>query len=339
MQLEIKYINAISFNLRNFKKLSGELFNFSCPICGDSQTNKGKARGYIYEKNALVLYHCHNCSITINFQNFLKNIDANLHKEYIFEKFQNSNTKDINESHIFAKKMKTPKFLDFAPLKKLKKISKLTNNDPVRKYVIGRKIPTNYHYKLFSCPNFKSFTNEIIPGKFKKTEFTFDETRLLIPFINSKNEIHAYQGRSIGDSDLKYITITIDENIPKVYGLDTTNFNKEVFVFEGPIDSMFIENSIATAGGDITSTINKFDKENLTIVYDNEPRSLDTKKKIDKAINLGYKVCIWPDYIKEKDVNNMVLSGMKQEVIEQIIRQNTFANLYAKAALTKWSKY
>lgn len=336
MQIEHKYVNLVSANLRNFKKLSGELYNFSCPICGDSLTNKRKARGYIYKKDLLFLFHCHNCSVTLTFKNFLKEVDANLFKEYVFEKLKNTDTPEGVK--VFAQKMKAPKFLDFEPLKKLTKISKLKGQDPVRRYVLERKIPNSYHFKLFSCPNFKKFTNDIVNGKFSNKDMEYDETRLLIPFINSRNEIHAYQGRAIGNSKVKYITIVIDENEPRVYGLDTVNFNKEVFVFEGPIDSMFIPNSIATAGGDITSTINKFDKSNMIIVYDNEPRSIDTKKKIDKAINLGYNVCLWPENIKEKDVNNMVLAGMKPEIIEQCIRQNTYKDLAAKLALSKWSK-
>lgn len=334
MYIEYKYLNRISSLLKNFKVLSSELYNFSCPICGDSQKRKSKARGYVYNRKSLVLYHCHNCNITLSFQNFLKQIEPNLYKEYILEKFQNKKT----ETQIFEQKMKTPKFMNFGPLKKLTKISSLKENDLVRKFVLSRKIPSNYHYKLFSCPNFKSFTNEIISNKFSEQDLIFDETRLLIPFIDNNGTIHAFQGRSVSESKLKYITIVIDNSIPKVYGLDTVNFNKQTFVFEGPIDSMFIPNSIATAGGDISSTIFNFDKTNLVIVYDNEPRSLDTKRKIEKAINMGYTVCIWPDNLVYKDVNDMILSGMSSEQILCMLQQNTYKDLKAKLQLSKWSK-
>lgn len=336
MYLEYKYLNRISSGLKNFKKLSADLFNFSCPICGDSQKKKSKARGYVYHKNALVLFHCHNCSITLSFQNFLKQVEPNIYNEYVLEKFKNN--KPTQEVHEFAQKMKAPKFMDFGPLKKLTKVSSLKDNHSVRKFVLQRKIPTNYHYKLFACPEFKKFTNEVIPNKFSEHSLAHDDTRLLIPFINSSNEVHAFQGRAVNNSTLKYITIVLDESVPKVYGLDTANFNKTVYVFEGPIDSMFVPNSIATAGGDISATISGFDKTNLVVVYDNEPRSLETKKKIDKAINLGYSVCLWPENIDYKDVNDMVLAGMSPVVIEQIIQQNTYKDLKAKLQLSKWSK-
>ena len=137
---------------------------------------------------------------------------------------------------------------------------------------------------------------------------------------------------------VKYITIILDDSVPKIYGLDTTNFNKTVYVFEGPIDSMFIPNSIATAGGDLVSSLRSFDKKNLIIVYDNEPRSKETIKKLDKAIMNGYSVVIWPENMEHKDVNDMILAGLTSEFIQHIIDKHTYRDLAAKLQLTKWSK-
>jgi len=336
--IEEKYIIEISSQLRNYKKKDSTLFNFSCPICGDSSQKKSKARGYLYEKEGAFLYHCHNCDITLNFSNFLKHFDDSLYKQYVFEKFKNNKSEEEMEKEIFFQNVKPPKFISYEPLKRLKKVSSLKISDPVKLFVEKRQIPTNYHYKIFSCPSFKSFVNEIKPRKFLKSDLKMDETRLLIPFINSNGEVHAFQGRTIKESSLKYITIVIDENTPKLYGLDTVNFNHRVYVFEGPIDSMFIPNSIATAGGDLTSALKNYDTKNITIVYDNEPRSIETKNKIDKAINLGYDVCLWPENVKQKDINDMILSKMTPEDIIHIIETNTYRDLKAKLKLIKWSK-
>lgn len=331
------YLLMVSDKLKNFKKKSESLYNFSCPICGDSKLKTRKARGYMYEKQGNVVYHCHNCGITMLFGNFLKTIDEEVYKKYIIEKFKNEKNDETGVKE-FANKMKPPKFLSYAPIKKLKKVSILPDNDPVRQFVLSRKIPSKYHYKLFSCPNFNTFVSKIDPEKKINTKLQYDETRLLIPFINSNKDIHAFQGRSLKSSEFKYITIILDESLPKIYGLDEVNFNKTTFVFEGPIDSMFIDNSIATAGGDMLSSLGMIDKENLIIVYDNEPRSLETKNKIKKAIEKEYNVCIWPENISCKDVNDMVLSGFKPSDIEHIIRNNTYKSLKAHMALTKWSK-
>lgn len=338
MFIESKYVELLSPQLRNFKKTDKTVYNFSCPICGDSNRNKRKARGYIYEKGEYYIFHCHNCSVSMSFSKFLKENDETLYKEYLFEKFQNKKYDDNEELTSFTQKLKTPKFLNFGPLKKLKKVSSLPTNHPIKKYVSSRMIPTKHHYKLFECPNFKKFVNEIIPNKFSEDSLKSDETKLLIPFIDSNKRIHAFQGRSIKNSVPKYITIILDETVPKIYGLDGVNFSDDVFVFEGPIDSMFIENSIATAGGDIVSALDGYCREKLTIVYDNEPRSNETIKKIDKAIEMGYNICIWPESINCKDVNDMVMSGISPEEIRKIIIDNSFSGLKAKMALVKWRK-
>jgi hypothetical protein len=178
----------------------------------------------------------------------------------------------------------------------------------------------------------------LLPNKFDIASIERDECRLLIPFLDANKNVHAFQGRALGSSAVKYITIVLDDSVPKVYGLDTVNLDRKTYVFEGPIDSMFVPNSIATAGGDLVSAIGNFEKKNLVIVYDNEPRSKDTIKKLDKAILQGYNVCIWPDNLEHKDINDMVLAGLSSEFIKHIIDTNTYRDLAAKMALTKWSK-
>jgi hypothetical protein len=225
------------------------------------------------------------------------------------------------------------------PLRGLKKVSQLSPDHPIKKFVVERKIPNPYHAKLFACPNFMHYCNSILPDKFSAESLAHDETRLLIPFLDATKTVHAFQGRSLRKrSAVKYITIVLNEDVPKLFGLDTVHTDKTVFVLEGPLDSCFINNSIATAGGDLVSAVKKFDKDNLVIVYDNEPRSIDTKKKLEKAIYNGYNVCVWPDNLEHKDVNDMVMAGMSADFIEHIIRQNTHKDLAAKLALQKWSK-
>lgn len=336
--LEAKYISLLSNRLRNYKRKSGNIFNFSCPICGDSEVKKNKARGYVYDKNGTCWYHCHNCNASMYASNLIKLMDDSLYKEYVKEKLKNNKTPEQQDYENFINKMKKPKYMYSNILKGLKKVSQLNPNHPVKLFVENRKIPNKYHAKLFSCPNFKSYVNSIIPKKFDDESLKYDETRLLIPFIDTNNNVHAFQGRSIGKNNVKYITIIVDDTVPKIYGLDAVNFNKTVPVLEGPIDSMFIENSISTAGGDLSSVLSGYNKENLVIVYDNEPRSRETIKKIDKAILLGYKVCIWPENLEHKDVNDMVLAGLSSEFISHIIKTNTYKDLAAKLALTKWGK-
>jgi len=338
--LEHKYVALVSSQLRNFKRKSSGLYNFSCPICGDSNTHRSKARGYIYDKKGKMIFHCHNCNATMAVPNFIKSIDQNLYNEFVMEKLKENKTPEQIDLETFVDKMKKPVFMKEGPLKNLKKVSQLSPDHRVKKFVDSRKIPTPYHAKLFSCPNFKKFTNDLVPHKFTEESLAHDETRLLIPFFDKDKKVHAYQGRAVGNSKIKYITIILDEFVPKVYGLDTVNFDKTVYVVEGPIDSMFIDNSIATAGGDLVSALSSLQssKSSMVIVYDNEPRSKDTIRKLDKAIMQGYNVVIWPENLEHKDINDMILAGMSSEFITHIMKTNTYRDLAAKLALTKWSK-
>lgn len=265
-------------------------------------------------------------------------MDQRLYNEMQMERLKGERSPEEIDYDNFIQKMKKPVFMKQGPLKGLKKISQLNYDHRAKKFVDARRIPTIFHSKLFLCPNFKHFTNSLVPGKFDSDSLDRDESRLLIPFFDADKNVHAYQGRSLYDSAVKYITIILDDSVPKVYGLDTTDFARKVYVFEGPIDSMFVPNSIATAGGDLVSAIATFPKENLVVVYDNEPRSRETIKKLDKAIMQGYNVCIWPDNLEHKDINDMVLAGLSSEFIKHIIDTHTYRDLAAKLALTKWSK-
>ena len=337
--LDTKYLNQLSFRLRNFKRKGQNQWNFSCPFCGDSKNNKQKARGYIFEKRGKLRYHCHNCNVTHNFPNFLKTLDYQMYSEYNLEKLKDEKPREQIELEEFVNKMKPPVFLQSGPLKGLKKISQLSADHPCKQFVAKRQIPNPYHAKMFFVPNFFAWSNQIMPGKFSKGTELYDEPRLLIPFFNKDKQMHAFQGRSLDSkSKTRYITIVNDESTPRVYGLDEVDFNKKYYVFEGPIDSMFVPNSIATAGGDLVSTIKDFPKKNMVVVYDNEPRSPETRKKLDKAIINGYNVCIWPSNLEHKDVNDMVLGGLSSDFVRYIIDTNTHNDLKAKLALNMWSK-
>jgi transcription elongation factor Elf1 len=333
-----KYIGIVSTRLQNFKRKGPNLYNFRCMFCGDSSSNKNKARAYIYEKKGKMAFHCHNCGASASVQNFIKMLDQNVYNEMQMEKLMDSKTPEQIDYEQFVEKMKKPVFMKSGPLKGLKKISQLSALHPVKKFVESRKIPNPYHAKLFVCPNFKQFTNNLIPNKFDEDSVSRDETRLLIPFLDKDKNLHAYQGRAIGKSAVKYITIVLNDNVPKLYGLDTLDRNKTIYVTEGPIDAMFLPNAVATAGGDLVSAITSLPKDKVVVVYDNEPRSKETVKKLDKAILNGYNVVVWPENLEHKDINDMVLAGLSSEFIKHIIDTHTYKDLSAKLMLTKWSK-
>jgi hypothetical protein len=233
-------------------------------------------------------------------------------------------------------KIETPSYLQGdSPLKKLKKISQLDPEHPVKKYVVKRKIPSYTQYKLFYVPKFKEWVNTIIPEKFKINDD--DEPRLIIPFLDRNKKLFGFQGRGFKKDGLRYVTIMLDENKPKVFGLDTINETGRIFVVEGPIDSLFLPNCVAMAGADIdlATIFPSVPPSQITVVMDNEPRNKQIVGRVDKYIDRGYNVCIWPDNIEQKDINDMVLAGLDPY---HIIMTNTKQGLLAKAALTQWKK-
>jgi hypothetical protein len=280
----------------------------------------------------------------------VKHLDHFLYDEYVKETLLEKNTfKNHIDSIVFDK----PVFMDTGQLKALKKISQLDVDHFARQYVVSRMIPTPYHAKLYFTPAFKKWTNGIIPNKFEDTKN--DEARLIIPLFDKNKNLFGYQGRAFGDTKIRYITIMLDERKPRIFNLDTVDFSKKTYIVEGPIDAMFIPNTIASAGGDIVSVLNSCSdvvKENIVVVYDNEPRNKETVKKMRKAINAGYAVCIWPDNFDGKDINEMVLNRMpvkkdyvntefvmkKVLNVENIIDDNIFRGAEALLRLNEWKR-
>ena len=164
----------------------------------------------------------------------------------------------------------------------------------------------------------------------------YDEPRIIIPLIN-KGEIFGFQGRSLSKKPkVKYITIILDEDQPKIYGLDRIDWNKTVYVVEGPFDSMFIDNSIAMVGADIDKMFFATNFEtNFVMVYDNEKRNKEMVARLEKSIEMKFPVVIWPKDLKEKDINDIVLSGQD---VESMLKLNTYQGLEAKLKFTNWKK-
>ena len=335
--VDSKYLHQLSSQLPLFKRKNDTLYNFRCPYCGDSKTNQSKARGYVFLKEGSYIFKCHNCGQGASIGNLIKHVDPQLHKEYVMERFKDKKREVVKpKTNTQFKFQKAPEYLK-TPLKKLKKISQLKFDHPVKKYVNSRKIPTSRHHKLFYAPKFYAFVNLCVPNKFPVIKK--DEPRLIIPFIDQDGKLLGFQGRAFGKSNLKYITIMLEKDAPKVYGIDYCDARKPVTIVEGPIDSMFLDNAVAMAGADLNGLefiTNRYSE--YRFAYDNEPRSQEIVRRIEKHIDAGEEVVIFPSGIKEKDINDMVLAGRDPDEIQAIISNNTFSKLAAKAKLSEWRK-
>jgi len=318
--IDVKYINLLSSRLSNFKRIKADLYNCRCPICGDSQKSKNKARGYFYSVKNNTNYKCHNCGINISLNNFLKKIDPVIHKQYTFEKF-----KDTHTGRNFV--VDEPTFIFKEPVFKTKITLPLCSEvERGRSYLESRKIDST---KFYFAEKFKEYANSLKPTF---TNTNYEEPRIIIPLYYQKNLV-GIQGRTLNSNSIKYITVMIDEDAPKIYGLDDVTKEEPVYVTEGPFDSTFIPNAIAMCGAD--ADVSKWGISNPVWIYDNEPRNEEIISRISRTIDRGERIVIWPSDIREKDLNDMVLSGLN---VKSIVESNIYSGLEAKLKFTTWKK-
>ena len=321
--VDSKFINLISSRLDKFKRVKADLYNFRCPICGDSSKNKSKTRGYLYAVKTNTNYKCHNCGASMSLNNFLKKLDPTLHKQYTMEKFKEGHTGKNFSTPTPKLEFKKPSFTK----KRKVGLPKASTNEAATEYLVKRKLDPD---KFFYTEHFKKWANTKTKA-FDNTKY--DDARIVIPLYSSDGNLFGFQGRALGPSQVKYITIMIDDNQPKVYGLDTIDKDKPVYVVEGPFDSTFVDNAIAMCGADVS--LDSLGIKNLVYVYDNEPRNKEICQRIDKVIGKGESVVIFPSTVQEKDINDMVLAGHD---VQSMLESNTYKALTAKIKFNEWKR-
>jgi len=326
------FLLRASPKLQRFTQKKTDLYNFRCPLCGDSQKNKTKCRGFVYRKKDDYFYMCHNCSVSTTFYNFLKQVDESLLKEYQLERYRNGTERGNYTKPDFSEAKEKPVFKERI---RLESIESLPEEHFAKRYIKSRKIPMVFESELYFAPDFKQFIETL---GIEKENLHKDDQRLVIPFYDSKKNLIAIQGRALGKSELRYITIKLNDDFDKVFGLDRINQDEMIYVVEGPIDSMFLENAVATADANLESITKLFDKSQVTLVFDNEPRNKQIVEKINLAVDNHFNVVIWPEFIDSKDINEMVLDGFSPDEIQDIISKNTFVNLRAKMEFVNWKK-
>ena len=319
--IDSKYIGLVSSRLQKFKRVKADLFNFRCPICGDSQKHKNKARGYFYQVKTNTNYKCHNCGASMSFNNFLKQIDSTLHKQYTMEKFKEGFT-----GRNFV--VDEPKLEFTKPVFRKKIDLPRASEVPIAKnYLEKRNLDASQFY---FAAKFKEWTNT---QKHTFDTIGRDESRIIIPMYDTDKNLIGFQGRSLGPNSVKYITVMLQDEAPKLFGLDKIDDTKPIYITEGPFDSTFLENSVAMCGSDLD--IGSFGWSSYIWVFDNEPRNREIIERINKTIDRGDQIVIWPSNIHEKDINDMVLNGHN---VKSIVESNTYSSLQAKIKFNNWKK-
>ena len=319
--IDSKYVGLISSRLQKFKKVKQDLYNFRCPICGDSQKNKNKCRGYMYVMKNNTNFKCHNCGASLSLNNFIKKLDTTLHKQYTLEKFKEGHTgrNFVVDEPIFT--FKKPVF------RKKINLPKASENEDAKEYLLNRGLNPE---KFYFAEKFKQWTNT---QKQTFDDVGRDEPRIIIPMYDQEKNLIGFQGRSLIPNPVKYITVMLEDDAPKIYGLDKINTGRPIYIVEGPFDSTFVENAVAMCGSDVD--IRAFNWSNYIWVLDNEPRNREIVNRISKLIDRGDSIIIWPTAIEEKDINDMVSTGLN---IMDVLKSNTYSGLEAKIKFNTWKK-
>lgn len=335
---EVTYATRLASRLESFKAKGNNTFNFRCPLCGDSSKNKRKARGYIYpgqkKFSNRLFFKCYNCNESMSFDRFLSKIDVSLAQEYRMHGFnglsantqtearmQDSDIPENSASNILIEQDNFDRFCY--------RIENLDKSHFAYKYLIEkRKLPKDIVFselyytpdfrKLLSdlreeYPTFSSITNDTI------SRMHSNDARVIIPFRTREGKIVGFQGRSLDPNNkIRYITIKLDPYAPKVYGLNRLDVTKDkICVFEGPFDSMFIDNSLAVMDADlsnITNLLPNIPREKFVLVFDNEPRNESIVENMKRAIKNKFRIVIFsPElgeaYEKNKDINDLVVNA------------------------------
>lgn len=329
--IDVKYINLVSPLLKKFKWKTPTLANMRCPICGDSQKHKNKARGYFFKKNNDFFFKCHNCGAGLNLYNFLETMSPYLCKQYAIERYVNGDSKRGNYKKpsldtLYPEKATPVKSYSYVS------IDSLPEDHECVKYLNSRNLTKTYWKHFRYAEDFSVLAKEI-----NERYNVFREPRLIIPILDRNSNVVGIQGRSLSEScqASKYITLRVDEtNI--CFGLNNIKTNEEIMLVEGPIDSLFLPNTLACLGSsNFLDFENKFNLSNVIHILDNEPRNKEILKIMKALIDSNKKICIWPKDIKHKDINEMVLCDLD---VCAMIRQHVYQGLSAQVEYNEWKK-
>lgn len=329
--VDLKYLRMISYRIEGFKeKKPNELYNCRCPICGDSSRNNKKRRGYFYAKSSNINYACHNCGASMSFGSFLKWLDTNLHRTYLLDKFgKNEPILDTPKKEEAKDETNDVNLL----LNKLELVSDMDPAGVAYQYLLKRKIPRERWSDIYFAKRFVSWAKGHVPDKFPN-KILVDHPRLIFPWRDLHGKMTAYSARTIGQVEPKYYTIPLQEE-KGFFGLDRLDFSKTVYVLEGAIDALFLDNCVAVG----TSALWKFTSTSDTVyIPDTDVRNKEVMKIVRKMVVDGLKVCMLPTGEHGKDINEMVLSGMKKDEIKQLIDDNTYQGLAAELKFGSWCR-
>lgn len=343
LHVDLTWMNRISYSLDRFSKNSDSVYNCRCPICGDSTRDPKKKRFYLLVRKGKLSVYCHKCGYSKSFYGFMKDKFPSLFDEYkretLFDSFTRS-TPDKPKSVVnrldSPTENKSLETIPGIPIDVFQSICtpiiSLDKKHPARMMLVNRGMSVREMNRLYYTDDFKSVAEKL--NSTTTTKLKESEPRILIPFTTPQGRVEMLQGRSLDpESKLRYISIKANDDVEKVYGRYELDETEIVTCVEGPLDSLFVDNAIATCDANLTRV------EADRYCWDCQPRQKDIIRYMDNAIEAGKSVVIWPFIPNKKlDINDMILGGMNRNQLMSLINRCTYSGLMAKAKFTQWKK-
>jgi hypothetical protein len=249
-----------------------------------------------------------------------------LYKQYKFENFSKNNIPFVEEETPLVIEQIADWMAGIVPAKE---------SSDATEYLKGRQIGEEHWDRFFYTDDLN-----LVKGTFTAYQGIkfVEEPRLVIPVFSQTQTFLGFITRAIFPSKLRYVNLKKKSEEPFIFNLDRVDLSKQVLVFEGSLDSLFLPNSIAVDGADFKKASDFIQKERDVLVYDNTPRNVELLKIMERSIEADWKVCIWPESIPEKDINEMVKAGRTPTEIHDVILNHSYNGLRAKLEFAKWKK-
>lgn len=324
-----KYLMLLEGTLDRFRVVSHRplLANFRCPLCGDSQKSRTRARGYLFSTSDGVMYKCHNCGASRNLRSFLREVSPHLYESYVMETMREQAAGNQSEAQSAPPEPSSTLFE--TDLHRLgSRVSDLPTDHPAREWWKSRSIPEcRAHLARWVDPWCDTVERVLAPGKYGDKKSPVG--RIAFPFVSKSGVVTSITARALDGEKPKYSSLRTSKSTDAVpFGDRDADYSRDVFVTEGPIDSLFLDNAVALGGVN-----HNFRVPNGVYVIDNEPRNEEVVRVMRRLVKDGERVVVWPRDFQHKDVNDAASAGVD---VKAVVMNRIFSGLRAEIEINAW---
>lgn len=333
--VDLKYTRILSSYLSEFHEVGPELMRCRCPLCGDSKKSKFKTRGYLFVREGRVFFRCHNCGRGKTLYGLMSFVAPSLCRAYVFERFSKDGGQVRTAVPLANQTALATLEVEDSLLNDLESIADLPDGHHAKEYLRGRQISEEQFADLYFTENVRDFSKNI--EKYKERNIP-EHPAVMIPFRDDVGTLMFIQCRFLS-GEIRYMTLEIQGG-EKIWGMDKVDWNKKVYMVEGPFDAMFVDNCIAAAGGSLNASLkyvmNKA-KAGVVLIFDRDyTTNNDVFRNLRDAVESNVPVVLFDAKFKAKDINEAITLGQfSRSNITDYLESRTFVGLGARLEFGK----